>query len=67
MGNQLQTVDQIKVSILDMAIRFGPRLLVAVALRLRCRAASVMLETFRARDINISFPQREVRMLGRAA
>ena len=30
MNNQLQSLDQVKASILDMAIRFGPKLLVAV-------------------------------------
>ena len=32
MNNQLQSLDQIKASILDMAIRFGPKLLVAVVI-----------------------------------
>jgi Small-conductance mechanosensitive channel len=30
MNNQLQSLDQVKVSILDMGIRFGPKLLVAI-------------------------------------
>lgn len=30
MNNQIQSLDQIKASILDMAIRFGPKLLVAI-------------------------------------
>lgn len=30
MGNQLQSLDQVKASILDMGIRFGPKLLVAI-------------------------------------
>ena len=30
MNNQLQSLDQVKASILDMAIRFGPKLLVAI-------------------------------------
>ena len=30
MNNQLQSLDQIKASMLDMAIRFGPKLLVAI-------------------------------------
>lgn len=30
MNNQLQSLDQIKASVLDMAVRFGPKLLVAV-------------------------------------
>ncbi len=32
MNNQLQSLDQIKASVLDMAIRFGPKLLVAVVI-----------------------------------
>jgi len=30
MGNQLQSLDQVKASILDMGLRFGPKLLVAI-------------------------------------
>ena len=30
MGNQLETLDQVKAAVLDMAIRFGPRVLVAI-------------------------------------
>ena len=30
MGNQLQGLDQVKASILDMGVRFGPKLLVAI-------------------------------------
>jgi small conductance mechanosensitive channel len=30
MGNQLESLDQVKASILDMVIRFGPKLLVAI-------------------------------------
>jgi small conductance mechanosensitive channel len=30
MNNQLQSLDQIKASVLDMAVRFGPKLLVAI-------------------------------------
>ncbi len=30
MGNQLQALDQVKASILDMGVRFGPKLLVAI-------------------------------------
>ncbi len=30
MGNQLESLDQVKSAILDMAIRFGPKLLVAI-------------------------------------
>ena len=32
MNNQLQSLDQMKASILDMAIRFGPKLLVAIVI-----------------------------------
>src|SRR5471030_1501800 len=32
MNNQFQSLDQIKASILDMAIRFGPKLLVAITI-----------------------------------
>lgn len=32
MNNQLQSLDQIKASVLDMAVRFGPKLLVAVVI-----------------------------------
>ena len=30
MGNQLETLDQVKAAVLDMAVRFGPRVLVAI-------------------------------------
>ena len=30
MDNQLQSLDQVKASILDMGIRFGPKLMVAI-------------------------------------
>lgn len=30
MGNQLQALDQVKASILDMAVKFGPKVLVAI-------------------------------------
>ena len=32
MNNQLQSLDQVKASILDMAVRFGPKLLVAIVI-----------------------------------
>lgn len=32
MGNQLQSLDQVKASVLDMGIRFGPKLLVAIVI-----------------------------------
>jgi small conductance mechanosensitive channel len=32
MDNQLQSLDQIKASAIDMAMRFGPKLLVAIAI-----------------------------------
>lgn len=32
MNNQLQTLDQVKAAILDMAVRFGPKLLVAIVI-----------------------------------
>jgi len=32
MDDQLQTLDQVKASVLDMAIRFGPKLLVAIVI-----------------------------------
>src|SRR5471030_2946211 len=32
MNNQIQSLDQIKASILDMGIRFGPKLLVAIVI-----------------------------------
>jgi hypothetical protein len=32
MGNQLQSLDQVKASILDMGVRFGPKLLVAIVI-----------------------------------
>jgi len=32
MDNQLRSLDQVKASVLDMAIRFGPKLLVAIAI-----------------------------------
>lgn len=32
MNNQLQTLDQVKAAIIDMAVRFGPKLLVAIVI-----------------------------------
>ena len=30
MGDQLQTLDQVKATVIDMAIKFGPKVLVAI-------------------------------------
>ena len=32
MGNQLESLDQVKAAILDMAVRFGPKVLVAISI-----------------------------------
>ena len=32
MNNQLQSLDQVKAAILDMSVRFGPKLLVAIVI-----------------------------------
>jgi len=54
MNAPLTSVDQIKSTVIDLAIRFGPKVLVAV------------LETFRSHGIVMPFPQREVRLIGNA-
>ena len=34
MGEQFQTIDQVKASAIDMAFRFGPKLIVAIIILL---------------------------------
>ena len=67
MGDQLQVLDQVRSTAIDLAMKFGPKLLVAVLIlfagNVAGRWAARMLASFRSRNIVMPYPQVEVRML----
>lgn len=73
MEKQLETISQVKSTLVDPAVRFGPRVLAAILIKpwvsvddfgpATGEINKAIVEVFRARQIVIPVPQREIRML----